>query len=340
MREVNLGTGGPKVSAIGLGCMGMSELYGPADRAESLATLHRAVELGVTFLDTSDTYGVGANEELLREFLGQTDRDRLVLATKFGAVRDPVTKAPLAVRGDASYVHEACEGSLRRLGIDHIDLYYPHFPDRDTPVEETVSALADEVKAGRVRHIGLSNVTAQRLRAAHAVHPIAAVQNEWSLFTREAEDEVVGACAELGVAFVPYSPLGRGFLTGAYTSNEGLAPGDFRHGVPRFHGENARRNQALLEPVAEVARRHGATNGQVALAWLVQQGARYGLTVVPIPGTKRRARVEENTAAAELRLTAEELELLEPIGGQVAGDAWPALPPELAKMFGRETRTA
>jgi len=339
MRHVNLGETGPAVSVIGLGCMGMSELYGPAaDRDQSLSVLHRAVELGVTFLDTSDTYGVGHNEELLRDFLRESDRDALVLATKFGAVRDPVSRAPLALRGDPAYVPEACDASLRRLGVDHIDLYYPHFPDPNTPIEETVGALAELVKAGKVRHLGLSNVSADQLRRAAGIHPIAAVQNEWSLFSREAEDELVGTCVELAVGFVPYAPLGRGFLTGAYTSTDGLAQGDFRLGVPRFQGENAQHNRRLLDPVRQVARAHEATPAQVALAWLIQRREALGVTVVPIPGTRRRERVEENAAAAELRLTEVELAALEPIGGQVAGAAWPPVPPEIARMFGRESR--
>lgn len=327
MRTVALGKTGLEVSAIGLGCMGMSEFYGPADHDESLATLGRAVELGVTFLDTSDAYGVGANESLLGEFFGTGRRDQVVLATKFGAVRDPQTRQLLDMRADPEHVRAACDASLKRLGTDYIDLYYLHFPDRRVPIEETVGAMAELVAAGKVRHIGLSNVTADQLRAGHTVHPIAAVQNEWSLFTRDTEESLLPVCAELSIGFVPYSPLGRGFLTGAYTSRANLGAGDYRHAIPRFSDEHAEHNTGLLTPLREAAQAHGATLGQIALAWLIQQGEVRGTSVVPIPGTKTRARLEENAAATGVRLTADELAALEPIAAQVRGDGRPAIPP-------------
>jgi aryl-alcohol dehydrogenase-like predicted oxidoreductase len=336
MRTVGLGSTGLHVSAIGLGCMGMSELYGPAERSESLATLHRALELGVTFLDTSDTYGLGANEQLLGEFIAAGDhREQVVLATKFGAVREAGSGRPVGLRGDAAYVREAGDASLRRLGVDYVDLYYVHFPDPRTPIEETVGAMAELVGAGKVRHLGLSNVSADQLRRAHQVHPIAAVQNEWSLFTRDIEESVVPACRELGVGLVPYSPLSRGFLTGAYTSTDQLAANDFRRAVPRFNGEDARHNGDLLKPIQRIADAHRATLGQIALAWLFGQGDIQHASVVPIPGTKRRARLEENAGAIDVKLAADEMADLDQIAAQVAGSAWPALPPELARMFGR-----
>jgi aryl-alcohol dehydrogenase-like predicted oxidoreductase len=326
MHTTTLGGAGLEVSALGLGCMGMSEFYGPADHAESLATLLRAVELGVTFWDTSDAYGIGANERLLGEFLAHGRRDEVVLATKFGVFRDPATGRPLGVRGDAEYVRQACDASLERLGTDHIDLYYVHLPDPKVPIEETVGTLAGLVAAGKIRHIGLSNLTAEQVRAAHAVHPIAAVQMEWSLFTREPEAALVPACAELGIGFVPYSPLGRGFLTGAYTSTEGLATNDYRQAVPRFNAENAPHNAGLLKPIRDIAAAYGATTGQVALAWLIQRGTALGVTTVPIPGTKHHARLEENAAALDLSLSDDDLAALDPIAKQVAGAAAPPPP--------------
>ncbi|MET8044694.1 aldo/keto reductase [Micromonospora sp. NPDC005215] len=330
MHTTTLGKTGLTVSALGLGCMGMSEFYGDADRAESLATLGRAVELGVTFLDTSDAYGIGDNEELLGEFLAGTDRSAITVATKFGAVRDKATGRPVGMRGDAAYVREACDASLSRLGIDHIDLYYLHFPAPGTPIEETVGAMADLVTAGKVGHIGLSNVTAAQVRAGHAVHPLAAVQNEWSLFTRDSEASLVPVCAELGIGLVPYSPLGRGFLTGAQTSTEGLAPNDFRQSIPRFAAENAPHNAGLLKPIQDIAAGHGVTPAQVALAWLLAQGERHGVPVAPIPGTRSPQRLAENAAATELTLSEEELALLAPIASQVLGEGRPAIPAAVA----------
>ncbi|ASU59770.1 aldo/keto reductase [Nocardiopsis dassonvillei] len=317
MRTVPLTTDGPTVSAQGLGCMGMSEFYGPGDEADSLATLHHALDLGVGFLDTADMYGHGANEELVGKVVRER-REEVVLATKFGIVRDRGTGAR-SHRGDAEYVHAACDASLSRLGVETIDLYYMHRRDASVPVEETVGAMAELVAQGKVRHLGLSEVSADELRAAHAVHPIAAVQTEWSLWSRDVEESVVGECARLGVGFVPYSPLGRGFLTGALPPVEELSADDFRRGKPRFSGENAVRNQDLLAIVRRVAEAHGATPGQVALAWVHAQAERWGLPVVPIPGTKRRERLEENVGGADLVLSPEDLAELDTIADATAG---------------------
>ncbi|HEY3871871.1 MAG TPA: aldo/keto reductase [Actinocrinis sp.] len=330
---VSLGRSGPQVSAIGLGCMGMSEFYGPADRAQSLAALERAEQCGVNFLDTSDAYGVGANEELLADFLAGPRRSRFVLATKFGVQRDPETGRPLGVRGDAEYVRQAADACLRRLGTDYIDLFYLHLPDPRTPIEVTVGAMAELVQAGKVRHLGVSNLGAGQLRAAHAVHPIAAVQLEWSVFTRSVEEELVPTAAELGIGFVPYAPLGRGFLTGAYTSTAGLAPNDYRQAIPRFNDPgNAAHNAGLVEVVDKIAAAHEATPAQVALAWLIGRGARYGgLAVVPIPGTKRAERVAENAGAVRLSLTEAQIAQLDALGAQVRGEANPPMPRAVAQ---------
>jgi aryl-alcohol dehydrogenase-like predicted oxidoreductase len=319
MDHTKLGTDGPEVSVLGLGCMGMSEFYGAADRAESLATMHRAVELGITFFDTADTYGVGDNERLVGEFLTATRREDIVLATKFGPVRDPRTRGLLGLRADPEYVPQACDASLRRLGVDHIDLYYLHVPDPKVPIEETVGAMAELVTAGKVRHLGLSNLDAGKIRAAHAVHPIAAVQKEWSLFGRADEADVVPTCAELGIGYVPNCPLSRGLLTGAYTASSAFGEGDIRGRVSRFTGENVDHNLGLLKTVQEIADRHAATPAQVALAWLVKQSEVHGLPVVPIPGTSRRDYLEENVHAAEVRLTDDDLAALAPLAAQVAG---------------------
>ncbi|MFC6089501.1 aldo/keto reductase [Saccharothrix lopnurensis] len=280
--------------------MGMSEFYGPGDEAGSTATLHRALDLGVTFLDTADMYGPFTNEELIgRAVAGR--RDEVVLATKFAVVREPGSEWGL--RGDPEYVRQAAEASLRRLGTDHIDLYYQHRVDPNVPIEDTVGAMAELVREGKVRHIGLSEAGAATIRRAHAVHPIAAVQTEWSLWSRDIEDEVAPTCRELGIGVVAYSPLGRGFLTGRYTSPDDFAAGDVRRThMPRFSEENLARNLALVESLREVAREHDVTAGQIALAWVHHQGA------VPIPGTKRVKYLEENAAAADIRLTGEQLE--------------------------------
>lgn len=340
MPAVKLGSDGLLVSAVGLGCMSMcGELYGPADHDASLATLRRAVDEGVTLLDTSDAYGIGSNERLLGEFLATARRDELVVSTKFGSVRKEGVQMPLGIRGDAEYVREACDASLRRLGVDHIDLYSPHFPDPKVPIEETVVALAGLVEAGKIRHVGLSNVTAQQVEAAHAVYPISAVENEWSLFSREAEDELVPLCARLGIGFVPYAPLGRGFLTGSYNSTEGLAPNDFRRAVPRFNGTDIEHNLTLLQTIKQVAHDHNATPGQVSLAWLHARGGQLGLAVVPIPGTVVPEHAAQNAAAAALRLTESDLDALDALAAQVRGAAWPPLPPAVAAMFGRQPWT-
>jgi len=317
MRTVPLTTDGPTVSAQGLGCMGMSEFYGPGDEADSLATLHHALDLGLNFLDTADMYGHGANEELVGKVVRER-RDEVVLATKFGIVRDRETGAR-SHRGDPEYVRAACDASLSRLGIETIDLYYMHRRDASVPVEETVGAMAELVAQGKVRHLGLSEVSAGELRAAHAVHPIAAVQTEWSLWSRDVEESVVGECARLGVGFVPYSPLGRGFLTGALPPVDELPADDFRRGKPRFSGENAVRNQDLLAIVRRVADAHGATPGQVALAWVHAQAERWGLPVVPIPGTKRRERLDENVGGADVVLSPEDIAELDTIADATAG---------------------
>lgn len=319
MGTVTLGTEGLEVSQIGLGCMGMSEFYGPADHAESLATMERAAELGVTIFDTADSYGVGDNERLVGEFLAQAHRDRLTISTKFGPVRDPETRQLVELRADPEYVRQACEASLERLGIDVIDLYYLHVPDPRVPIEHTVATMASLVEAGKVRYLGLSNVTADQIRAAHAVHPISAVQREWSLFTRDDEKTIVPTCVELGIGYVAYSPLSRGLLSGAYPSVEQMPDTDVRRTVPRFIGENETHNAELLQTVRRVARAHDATPAQVALAWLVHKGEEYGLTVVPIPGAKRSDVAEENIGAADLRLTGAEIAELDTLGARVAG---------------------
>ncbi|MER6612301.1 aldo/keto reductase [Streptomyces xantholiticus] len=320
--QVRLGAEGPLVGVQGLGCMGMSEFYGDTDEAAARETLEVALAEGVTLFDTADVYGRGANEEFLAPFV-RAHRDEITLATKFAIDRsdDPHYRG---VRNDPAYIRSAVEGSLRRLGVDVIDLYYMHRRDPAVPLAESVGAMAELVERGLVKHLGLSEVTGAELREAHAVHPIGALQSEWSLFSRDVERSAVGAAVELGVGFVPYSPLGRGFLTGAFTdAGKDLSEGDFRRYQPRFTGENARANAALLEPVHKIAAAHGATAGQVALAWVQQQADVHGLTVVPIPGTRKAARLRENLAATRVVLTGDELAALEPIAGRVAGDRYP-----------------
>lgn len=314
-----LGAGGPEVGVQGLGCMGMSFAYGPADADASRATLERALERGVTLYDTADAYGAGENERFLAPFLA-AHRDEVLIATKFALSIPPDDPTRRIIRNDPPYVRQAVEASLRRLDVDVIDLYYMHRRDVNVPIEETVGVMAELVREGKVKQLGLSEVTAGELRAAHAVHPIAAVQSEWSLFSRDIEAAVVPAARELGVTLVPYSPLGRGFLTGAFTdATKDLTQDDFRRTMPRFTGDNAAANAALLEPVRTVAEHHGATPAQIALAWVHQQAGVHGLPVVPIPGTRSPSRVDENTAATRITLTEADLDLLDPIADKVTG---------------------
>ena len=328
-----LGRSGLTVSAQGLGCMGMSFAYGTPDAVEATATIHRALDLGVTLLDTADMYGFGENEGLVGKAIAGR-RDDVVLATKFGISLNADDPSGRGVRGDPAYVRQACDASLGRLGVDHIDLYYQHRPDTEVPIEETVGAMAELVATGKVRHLGLSEASTDTVRRAAAVHPIAALQSEWSLFSRDIEDEIVPTCRELGIGLVPYSPLGRGLLTGAVGSLDELQGDDFRRTQPRFHGDNLARNLELVAIVREIAAARGATPGQVALAWLQAQGD----DVVPIPGTKRRTYLEENVAALDVELSAEDMSRLEgltPVGERYADPGWvnrdtPAQPPSAA----------
>ncbi|MFH0518889.1 aldo/keto reductase [Streptomyces sp. M41] len=313
-----LGADGPEVGVQGLGCMGMSFGYGPSDADESRATLERALELGVTLYDTADAYGAGENEKFLAPFF-KAHRDEVVIATKFALSIPPDDPTRRIIRNDAPYIRQAVEASLRRLDVDVIDLYYMHRRDVDVPIEETVGTMADLVREGKVKQLGLSEVTADELRAALAVHPIAAVQSEWSLFSRDIEARVVPAARDLGVTLVPYSPLGRGFLTGSFTNAEDLTTDDFRRQQPRFTGENAATNAALVDAIRKVADEHGATPGQTALAWVQQQAAVHGLPVIPIPGTRKPTRVEENVGATRIVLTERDLAALEPLASRVAG---------------------
>ncbi|MGV9644209.1 aldo/keto reductase [Streptomyces sp. NPDC003514] len=313
-----LGADGPEVGVQGLGCMGMSFAYGPSDADASRATLERALELGVTLYDTADAYGGGENERFLAPFF-KAHRDEVVIATKFGLAIHPDDPTKRIIRNDEPYIRRCVEASLKRLDVDVIDLYYLHRRQVEVPFEETVGVMADLVREGKVRRLGLSEVTAGELRQAQAVHPIAAVQSEWSLFSRDIESAVVPAARELGVTLVPYSPLGRGFLTGSFARAEELSADDFRRQQPRYTGENASANAALLEPIRALAQARGATPGQIALAWVQQRAAVHGLPVIPIPGTRRPSRVEENTAATRIELDAAELALLEPLARRVAG---------------------
>jgi aryl-alcohol dehydrogenase-like predicted oxidoreductase len=302
MDQRALGSQGLTVSAQGLGCMGMSEFYGSTDEGEAVATIRHALELGVTLLDTADVYGPYTNEQLVGAAIADR-RDEVVLATKFGLVRDPDDPASRGINGRPDYVARACDASLRRLSLDHIDLYYQHRVDPDVPIEETVGAMAELVDAGKVRFLGLSEASPETIRRAHDVHPITALQSEYSLWSRDPEDEVLPTLRELGIGLVAYSPLGRGFLTGQITSPDDLDDHDFRRSSPRFQGQNFARNLELLERVREIAREKDCTPGQLALAWVMAQGD----DVVPIPGTKRRSYLEQNVEASELELTADEL---------------------------------
>ena len=318
MKNRKLGNQGLTVSELGLGCMGMSEFYGTGDEAESIATIHRALELGLTLLDTADMYGTGANEQLIGKAIADR-RDRVVLATKFGIQRSE-DKGFRGVNGSPEYVHQACDASLQRLGVDYIDLYYQHRVDPNVPIEETVGAMAELVQQGKVRYLGLSEASAKTIGKAQSVHPITALQSEYSLWSRDPEDEILATVRQLGIGFVAYSPLGRGFLSGSITSPDDLAADDFRRNSPRFQGENFYKNLQLVERVKEIAAQKGVTPGQLALAWLLAQGD----DIVPIPGTKRRAYLEENIAATEIELTQEDLKRIDEVAPKqaVAGDRY------------------
>ncbi|MEP7064641.1 MAG: aldo/keto reductase [Gemmatimonadota bacterium] len=330
MQHRKLGTQGLETSAMGLGCMGMSDFYGDrSDQGESVATIHRALELGVNFLDTADMYGPHTNEQLVGRAI-EGKREQFVIATKFGLVRDPNDPLKRGINGRPEYVRASVEGSLKRLGIDTIDLYYQHRVDTNTPIEETVGAMADLVREGKIKYIGLSEAGPETLRRAYAVHPISALQTEYSLWSREPEDEIISTCRALGIGFVPYSPLGRGFLTGAYKSIEDFRSDDFRRHSPRFQGENFAKNLELVRHIERLAAEKECTPSQLALAWVLAQGD----DLVPIPGTKRRPYLEENIGAINVTLTQADLERIDEIApkGAAAGDRYPA---ESMKFVGR-----
>jgi aryl-alcohol dehydrogenase-like predicted oxidoreductase len=330
MQHRTLGTQGLETSAMGLGCMGMSEFYGDrSDHGESMATIHRALELGVNFLDTADMYGPHTNEQLVAKAI-KGKRDQFVIATKFGIVRDPDDPLKRGINGRPEYVRASVEGSLKRLGIDTIDLYYQHRVDINTPIEDTVGAMADLVRAGKIRYIGLSEAGPETLRRAAAVHPISALQTEYSLWSREPEDEIIPTCRTLGIGFVPYSPLGRGFLTGAYKSIEDFRSDDFRRNSPRFQGENFEKNLELVRHIERLATEKGCTSSQLALAWVLAQGE----DMVPIPGTKHRRYLEENVGALGVTLSRADLDRIDEIApkGAASGDRYHA---EAMKLIGR-----
>jgi len=322
-----LGTQGLTVSTLGLGCMGMSEFYGAADEGEAVATIHRALDLGVTLLDTADMYGPFKNEQLVGAAIADR-RDQVVLATKFGIQRNPEDPTKRGVNGRPDYVHQACDASLRRLGLDVIDLYYQHRVDPDVDIEETVGAMGELVEAGKVRFLGLSEAGPDTIRRAHAVHPISALQTEYSLWSRDPEDEILPVLRELGIGFVPYSPLGRGFLSGQIRTLDDLDADDYRRNSPRFQGENFQKNLDLVDKLEELAREKGCSASQLALAWVLAQGN----DLVPIPGTKRVKYLEENVEAAEVTLDAGDLERIADALPKAAGDRYPA---EMMKSVGR-----
>jgi aryl-alcohol dehydrogenase-like predicted oxidoreductase len=321
MERRKLGREGLEVSALALGCMGMSEFYGPRDEAESIATIHAAIDAGINFVDTADVYGPHTNEELVGKAL-QGRRNQVVLATKFGIVRDPAKPSVRGVSGKPDYVRRSCEGSLRRLGTDHIDLYYQHRVDPNTPIEETVGAMAELVRQGKVRHLGLSEAGPQTLRRAAAVHPITALQTEFSLCSRDPEDEILPTCRELSIGFVAYSPLGRGFLAGRIRKFDDLAPDDYRRQSPRFQGENFQRNLDLVTRIGEIARAKGCTPSQLALAWVLAQGR----DIVALFGTKRRQYLRENLDTRKVSLTPQDLRRIDEVAprGAAAGERYPA----------------
>ena len=318
MKSKKLGQQGLEVSELGLGCMGMSEFYGDADESDAIRTIHRALELGINFLDTADMYGPFTNEKLVGRAIADR-RDGVVVATKFGNVRGENGER-LGIRGDAEYVREACDGSLKRLGVDHIELYYQHRVDKTVEIEETVGAMKELVEAGKVRYLGLSEASPQTLRRAHAVHPISALQTEYSLWTRDPEDAVLPTIRELGIGFVAYSPIGRGFLSGRFKSPDDFEEGDFRKHHPRFQGENFRKNLELVDKVKQIADEKGVLPSQLALAWVMAQGD----DIVPIPGTTKVNHLEENVAAADIELTVEDLARLDEVApkGVAAGDRY------------------
>ena len=319
MQQRTLGAHGLKVSALGLGCMGMSEFYGQADESEAVATIHRALELGVSLLDTADMYGPFTNEQLVGRAIADR-RDQVVLATKFGNERRE-DGSFVGINGSPDYVRSACEASLRRLAVDHIDLYYQHRVDKTVPIEETVGAMAELVEQGKVRYLGLSEAAPETIRRAHAVHPISALQTEYSLWTRDPEDAILPTVRELGIGFVPYSPLGRGFLSGRFRSPEDVPEDDFRRHNPRFQGENFEKNLELVDRVREIAEEQHVSPSQLALTWVLHQGE----DIVPIPGTKRVSYLEENVGAAEISLSAEDLERIDEAAphGATAGERYP-----------------